>query len=112
MPASRTLRGTGRPESLPHGLHLRLPARAILAAPELHGFGVVQDVAVFFARREHAVDAVGDVAEVAEQGALVAFLDVGVGAFAGLDAVEEVGDVLARRCRRPLRPPTSLSSRS
>src|SRR5436309_1279590 len=83
-------------------LHLRLPAFAILTAPEVHGFVVANDLAVFFAGRKHAVDAVSNIAEVAEQCALMSLFDVGVGPLTGLDAVKEVGDVLAAAGRAAL----------
>ena len=49
---------------------------------------------------ELPADAMGDVAQVAEPGAQVADLDVGVGLLAALDAVEEVLNVLRLAFRR------------
>ena len=85
------VRSIGRPFS--GTSHLRFPPLLILSAPELHGRGVVEDVAVGRVAGECAADAVGDGAEVAEQGALVADLDLGVGRRAGADGGEEVGQV-------------------
>lgn len=52
------------------------PAGFVLALPEFHRFGVVEDLAAFlWVAVEGAAGAPGDVAEVANQGALVALLD-------------------------------------
>src|SRR5262249_9479854 len=57
------------------------------------GLVIVQDALVLRVPAQGAADAVGDVAEVAKQRALVAVLDVGVGALAALDAIEEIPQV-------------------
>ena len=87
------------------------------------GLRVVEDVAVLRVALEAPAGAVGDVAEVAEQGALVALLDLAVGLGPLADRVEEVGlvpdvaagaadrlDGLAVLCRRSCSPPPEIAS--
>lgn len=62
---------------------------------EVAGFGVVADGFGFGIELElSSAEAVGDVAELAEEGGAVALFDLGVGAVPGFDAVEEVVKVL------------------
>src|ERR1700722_18380951 len=90
----------GRPKSTEPlaDLHARFPVLVVLAGPERHGRLVVQDVAVLRVALQAAAGAVGDVAEVAKQGALVPFLDFAVepGAFAnGVEEISQVWSVAA-----------------
>lgn len=76
--------------------HNRFPAGFVFSLPEFHGFVVADDVAVFGAAGQVATCSVGDVAQVAEQRALVAgenFL-VQVERFVVADRGDEVFDVL------------------
>src|SRR5262245_11872890 len=66
---------------------------AVSAAQELVRLQVVPDRLGLGVEVQHPADAQGDVAEVAQPRALVPLLDVGVGALAALDAVEEVAEV-------------------
>ena len=61
---------------------------------EVVGFGVVEDGFGLGVELDLAsAEAVGDVAELAEEGGTVAFFDLGVGAVSGFDAVEEIVEV-------------------
>src|SRR5262249_2661847 len=73
--------------------HLRLPPLAVLPAPQRRRLLVVDDRARLRVEGERPAGAVGDVAQVAQERALLAFLDVRVGPLAAADAVEEVGEV-------------------
>src|SRR5262245_38812259 len=55
-----------------------LPALFVLTLPELHGIGVLTNVAVLRIALQGSAGVVGDVAQMAEQRALVALLDFGV----------------------------------
>src|SRR5207249_1561748 len=68
-------------------------ALAVVAAEQLVRLRVVPDRLGRGVEVERPAGPVGDVAEVAQPGAGVADLDVGVGGLAVADAVEEVADV-------------------
>src|SRR5690606_21416224 len=73
-----------------------LPAFGVFALPELHGLGVVLDVAVSRVAGQRAAGAMGNIAQVAKQGALVPLFNLGVQRQRTVVAnrVEEVHDML------------------
>src|SRR5262249_35052386 len=74
-------------------LHLRLPAAAVLPAPQLRRLRVADDLARGRVEVDRPPRPVGDVAQVAEERALLPLLDLGVGLLPGAHAAQEVGDV-------------------
>src|SRR5262245_22347826 len=89
-----------------HGwtLHLRLPPRRVLARPELHRGAVIQNRAVFGVTLQGSPGPVGDVAQMAQERALVPLLDLAVDLLippVGRQPVAEVS-VLPRLGRREL----------
>src|SRR5262245_30102901 len=83
----------GRHYRAPRLLHLRLPPLLVLPAPELRRLLVAVKVAVLGVAVQRPRRAVGDVAEVAQQRALVRFRDLTVELAALPDGIEEVDDV-------------------
>src|SRR5690348_10558023 len=72
--------GRARAASTPaRRAYLGLPARRVLAGPEHHRLGVVENMPILRVAAQRAAGALGDVAEVAEQRALVSLLDLGDG---------------------------------
>src|SRR5262245_17012742 len=80
--------------SVGKSLDFGFPAFAVVAFPEFFGVAVFFDAAGFWVDVEGGAGAPGDVAEVAELGAEVAFLDFGIEFdAAAADGVEEIFDV-------------------
>src|SRR5262245_49511605 len=92
-----------RPAGCRHsrGLPFQLPALAVFLAPERGGFlRWVFELLLFAVEFDGAAGAIGDVAEVAEQGAALAFLGRAVERFSvanGIGEILEMGHVGKRR---------------
>ena len=63
-------------------LHLRLPLYLVFPPPKLHAVRIIQDMPVLRIAMERAAGAVGNVAKVTQQGALMSLGDLGVERFA------------------------------
>ena len=87
-------------------LDRRLPALAIFTAPKLFGFAVAEDLPRHRIELNRVNSAVGDVRQVAEQDAGLAFGDLGSELRFAADRVEEILDVIllkfALRLHEPL----------
>src|SRR5262245_24533138 len=85
--------------SPPHSSRRQRKRLAIGAAEKPVGLRVADDGLRLSVEEQRAAEAIGDVAQMAQPRALVAFLDIGVGPFSVLDAIEEVADVPFRTGR-------------
>ena len=94
-----------RPEA---ALYLPIPAGAVRRPlPELLAGGVVNEPAGLWVAADDSAGAVGDVAEVAEHGALLAFLDGGVERSVATDGLSCIASHAPRHLakRRLSQPP-------
>ena len=72
---------------------MRLPPAAVTARRQHCRFGITDDLLAFRIEVKRVASAPGDVAEVTEQGGLLAFLDFGSQGLALPNPVNEVGKV-------------------
>src|SRR5690242_18317716 len=86
-----------KPSSLRHPVatcsNLRLPIAAIFADPEFLGLLIAQDLAGLTVEVDLVAGSVSDVAQVTEQGAFEALLDLGVKRFGLPYGVDEIAQV-------------------
>ena len=87
--ANRFLNGTG------FQLNLRFPAFAVFAGPQFLRVAVVEDFSGALIDVEGVASAVGYVAEVAQERALLTFFDGGARFLAGADAIEKIPEASA-----------------
>src|SRR5262249_5526072 len=73
--------------------HFWLPALLVLPLPKGHCVLIAQDASVDRIAIQRPNRAVGHIAEMAEQGALVALFNLGIQRLAGADCIEEVADM-------------------